>query len=313
MSGDHAGTVLITGASGQVGSELVKCLAGAVPLAIAAPGRAQLDLLDPASIRSAVRAAQPRWIISCAAYTTVDAAETDRETAFAVNAIAPRVLAEEAAATGAMLVHLSTDYVFDGSGTRPWRETDPTGPLNVYGASKLAGEQAIVDVAERTGLPHVVLRTSWVYSSTGKNFVRTMLRLLAMRSTPLRVVADQHGAPTAAADLANAILHVLRSGGDRIISPGRSGTYHCTGGGETTWFDLANAIREYLRMTGMVNLPEIIAVSTSEYPAPARRPLNSRLDTSKFAHTFGFRLPHWSLSLAQVLRELSAGDLKRPD
>ncbi len=307
------GPVLITGASGQVGSALLSLFLTEEPeIMVAAPNRAALDLGTPSSIRAYVRAIRPRWVISCGAYTAVDAAETDRETAFAINAIAPGVLAEEAAACGAALIHLSTDYVFNGGGTRPWVETDPTGPLGVYGASKLEGEQAILAVAERAMLPYMILRTSWVYSGSGKNFVRTMWRLLSTRTEPLRVVSDQHGAPTSAADLAAAILALIRFSeveGQAGAQPAtRSGIYHCAGGGDTTWAGLAIAVREYLRMYRGAEPAEIIPVPTSEYPTPAVRPLNSRLHCGKLADTFGIRLPHWRTSVTEALHTLAATD-----
>ena len=310
------GTVLVTGVSGQVGSAMVQRLASTAPdVQVVAPGRSELDLSDAGSIRACVRRAKPRWIISCAAYTAVDAAESDRATAFAVNGEAPGILAEEAARCGGGLIHLSTDYVFDGSGTRPWVETDETGPRNVYGASKRAGEAAIAAVAANTGLPYAVLRTSWVYSAGGKNFVRTMLRLLSTRTEPLRIVADQHGAPTSAAELAGAVAGILRfaeerAGGLPVASAfdGLSGLYHCAGEGETTWAGLAGAVREFLRRRGH-RPPEIIPVPTAEYPTPAVRPLNSRLNCAKLSAMFDIRLPHWSVSVDEALHHLAAADL----
>lgn len=331
---------MITGTSGQVGSALLQRLTSTrKDIAVAVPTRAQMDLSDPDSIRAYVRSVSPRWIVSCAAYTAVDAAETDREAAYAANATAPGILAEEAAAVGAGIVHLSTDYVFPGDGTQPWVETDATAPPNVYGASKLAGEEAIAAIAARTGtLPWFVLRTSWVYSGGGKNFVRTMLRLLSTKNDPLRVVADQHGAPTAAADLADAILAVMLMGEDQAaeaetgvnskavgkeikahraveVPPlmpalaGLSGVYHCAGTGDTTWAGLAGAVREFLVAECGLTPPGIIPVPSSTYPTPATRPLNSRLNCSKLADNFGIRLPHWRQSVAEALRELAATDL----
>ncbi len=312
------GPILVTGASGQVGSAVVGLLSTAMPdVAVAAPGRAELNLASADSIRGYIRGLQPRWIVSCAAYTAVDAAETDVDAAFAANGAAPGILAEEAAKVGAGLIHFSTDYVFNGTGQRPWVETDPTGPHNVYGASKLAGEEAIAAVAANASLPYVILRTSWVYSGGGKNFVRTMLRLLSTRTEPLQIVADQHGAPTAAADLADAVLAIIHSAEDQAIgssltraNDGWSGVYHCAGAGETTWACLAEAIRDYLRLQHGLEPPEIMHVSTSQYPTPAARPLNSRLNCDKLADTFGVRLPHWQTSLASSLCELASLDLQ---
>ncbi len=310
MSAAVRGPVLITGGSGQVGSTLMRLFSTKAPdLQVDAPARGALDLLSPESIRACLRAARPQWVVSCGAYTAVDAAETDREAAFAVNATAPGVLAEEAAACGAALIHLSTDYVFDGSGTRPWVETDETRPLSVYGASKLAGEQAIVAVAERTALPYLILRTSWVYSGGGKNFVRTMLRLLSTRTEPVKVVADQHGAPTSADDLSATVLSLIALLEERSFRQGIAGLYHCAAGGETTWFHLAGSIREYLRVQcGGEHLAEILPVSSAEFVTPAARPLNSRLDCQRLASTFGIRLPHWRGSVDRALRELTAKD-----
>ena len=310
------GAVLVTGVSGQVGLAVAQRLAAIAPhVKLFTPTRAELNLQDPASIRACVQGAKPRWIVSCAAYTAVDAAESDREAAFAANGEAPGVLAEEATACGAGLIHLSTDYVFEGSGTRPWVETDATGPHNVYGASKLAGEAAVAAIAADTGLPYAILRTSWVYSGGGKNFVRTMLRLLSSRTEPLRIVADQHGAPTSAADLAAAITGIVQTAEERAEgSPvasafgDLSGLYHCAGAGETTWAGLANAVREYLQQHGF-QPPEIIPVPTSAYPTPAARPLNSRLDCGKLAANFGIRMPLWSDSVGAALNQLAATDL----
>jgi len=308
------GTILITGTSGQVGSALLRLLNERMPaVSIAAPTRAEMDLGNPDSIRSYVRSINPRWIVSSAAYTAVDAAESDREAAFAANATAPGILAEEAAATGAGIIHLSTDYVFDGTGTRPWLETDATSPQNVYGASKLAGEQAIT----ATSAPHVILRTSWVYSGGGKNFVRTMLRLLSTKTDPLRIVGDQHGGPTGAADLATTILNIIEDvetealnhqGSLSAALADRIGIYHCAGSGITTWAGLAGAVREYLIERGF-NAPEIIPVPTTEYPTPAARPLNSRMNCEKLATNFGIRMPEWQRSVAKALDELASTDL----
>lgn len=310
--------VLVTGASGQVGAAVARLFAAALPGAeLICPGRTALDLEQPESMRQVVRAAKPRWIVSCGAYTAVDAAESHREAAHAANAVAPGVLAAEATRCGAGLIHFSTDYVFDGSGQRPWVETDPTGPLNVYGATKLQGEQAVAAAYAATALPWAVLRTSWVYSSGGKNFVRTMLRLLSTRTELLRIVGDQCGAPTAAVDLAAAGLAMVQQaeagspdGTLRGALLGRTGIYHCAGTGETTWAGLADAIREYLRLQHGSEPVGIVPISTAGYPTPARRPLNSRLNCDRFHADFGVRLPHWRQSLAEALQELSMTDLQ---
>lgn len=310
--------VLLTGGSGQVGAAVAQLFAAELHgVELIMPTRTELDLEQPDSIRGFVQAVEPRWVISCGAYTAVDAAESHPEAAHAANAVAPGVLAEEAARCGAGLIHFSTDYVFDGSGERPWTETDPTGPLNVYGSSKLLGEEAVATALGSTALPWAVLRTSWVYSGGGKNFVRTMLRLLSTRTEPLRIVGDQHGAPTSAADLAAAALAIVRQG--ESGSPdgslhgalmGRTGVYHCTGTGETTWAGLADVVREYLRLHHGLEPSAIEPIATADYPTPARRPLNSRLNCSKLAASFDVRLPHWRNSVADALRELAMTDLQ---
>ncbi len=310
--------VLVTGASGQVGAAVARLFGNALPgIELVLPPRAQLDLERAESIRAAVRAAEPRWIVSCGAYTAVDAAESDPAAAHAANAVAPGVLAEEAVRCGAGLIHFSTDYVFDGSGERPWVETDPTGPLNVYGTTKLQGEQAVADAFSASALPSIVLRTSWVYSDGGKNFVRTMLRLLSTRTEPLRIVGDQHGAPTSAADLAAAALAMVQQaeagspdGTLRGALLGRTGVYHCAGAGETTWAGLADAVRDYLHVQHGMEPPAVVPIVTADYPTPARRPLNSRLNCDKLHANFGIRLPHWRQSLAEALRGLAATDLQ---
>lgn len=311
------GPVLVTGASGQVGSAVVRLLTAELSnAAVLAPNRADLDLADSQSIRSYVRSSKPRWIVSCAAYTAVDTAESQPEAAFAANGTAPGILAEEAARSGAGLIHYSTDYVFDGSGDKPWLETDVTGPLNVYGASKLAGEQAIAAVAQASPLAWAVLRTSWVYSGGGKNFARTMLRLLSSRTESLRIVGDQHGAPTAAADLALAAFSIMKfvegHAGDQPLAAAMqatSGIYHCAGRGETTWAGFAEEIREYLQQEHDLRVAAIVPVASAEYTTPATRPLNSRLNCEKLLGTFGVHMPHWQASLALALRELAAIDL----
>ncbi len=314
MTTSQHGPILITGGSGQVGSAVAHLLAASFPgHTIFVPSRAGLDIASPDSIRASIRQAGPRWIISSAAYTAVDAAESDRDAAFAANATAPGILAEEALALGAGIIHLSTDYVFDGSGTRPWIEADPTGPLNVYGASKLAGEQAIA----ATGVPHIILRTSWVYSGGGKNFVRTMLRLLSTKTDPLRIVGDQYGGPTAAADLATAIGSILQWCETRSALPAEalhrvSGIYHCAGSGETTWAGLACTVRTFLEHEHGLSSPEIIPVPTAAYPTPAVRPLNSRLDCTKLSATFGVHMPEWESSVTTACRTLAATDLPHP-
>lgn len=288
--------ILVSGGNGQVGWELQRTLTcfGEV----LAPGRDALDLSRPDTLRAAVRALRPRWIVNAAAYTAVDKAESEAELAHTINAEAAQVLAEAAAEVGAGLVHYSTDYVFDGAGEQPFAEDAPVAPLNVYGASKAAGEAAIRAAHAR----HLILRTSWVYGARGANFLLTMQRL--MRERPeLKIVADQIGAPTWARHIAEATALMIA----QIDSPARGadrpapwGTYHLTQGGETSWFGFAEAIRETLGLdTALVPIP------SSEYPTPAQRPLNSRLSNDKLMRTFGIRLPEWRVALKQALSGLN--------
>jgi dTDP-4-dehydrorhamnose reductase len=272
--------ILLTGGNGQVGWELLKALA---PLGeIVAPDRAQLDLRDPARIREAVRAANADVIVNAAAYTAVDKAESERDAAFAVNAAAPGVLAEEAKKSGALLVHYSTDYVFDGAKAAPYVEEDEPNPLNVYGASKLAGERAIA----ASGCRYLILRTSWVYGPRGSNFMLTMLRL-ARERPELEVVDDQVGAPTSSLAIARATAQVLR--------PGTHGTYHLSAAGQTSWCGFARAI---LARAGSAT--PVTAIRTEDYPTPARRPRNSRLNCTRLRADFGLALAPWEEQLAEV-------------
>lgn len=283
--------VLITGRNGQVAQALLSSLAGLGELTCL--GRAELDLSDVQAIRQRVRTLRPDLIINAAAYTAVDQAETDADNAFAINAVAPGVLAEEAKALGVPLIHYSTDYVFDGSKASPYREDDEPQPLGVYGQSKLAGEQAIT----AAGGDYLILRTSWVYSLYGRNFLLTMQRLLQEREE-LRVVSDQVGAPTWAgtiADTTRALIEQWQQG-----TPGPWGTYHLTGLGETSWFGFAEAIGEQLRSTGKP-CARLVPIASSEYPTPAQRPLNSRLDCSRLQTAWNVRLPTWQGALADCL------------
>ncbi len=299
--------ILLTGATGQVGGELLRTLAGEV----VAPGRGEMDLADAAGdfrlLRETIRAVRPRWIVNPAAYTAVDKAESEPELAFAVNRDAVRVMGEEAARVGAAVVHFSTDYVFDGLGTRPYTESDATGPVSVYGASKLAGEQALAE----SGAAHAIFRTSWVYGATGKNFLLTILRLAREREV-VRVVGDQHGAPTWSRDLAEMTAAVMlrceveAAGGEvtTVLRDG-GGVFHATGSGETTWCGFAKAAVELLREREPgVRLAEIEAITTAEYPTAARRPENSRLDCAALGERFGWRMPDWRESLGKVMAEL---------
>lgn len=286
--------VLILGAAGQLGAELARRFRDSA-WSVTALGRAELDLADAEAVRAAVRHHSPQIVVNAAAYTAVDRAESEPELAFAANATAPGVLAEEMARLGGWLLHYSTDYVFDGSGAKPWRESDPTGPLNVYGASKLAGEQAIAAV----GGQHLIFRTSWVYAVEGRNFLHTMLRLGRERER-LSVVADQMGAPTSAEALSAATAEVMTRLRDGLDAP--CGIYHMSCAGETSWFGFAEAI--FAAFAERQPAPTLTPIATSEYPTPARRPLNSRLDGSLLAERLQLRLPEWRDALAEVAAAL---------
>jgi dTDP-4-dehydrorhamnose reductase len=286
--------ILIFGRAGQVGWELrhrLACLGQVV-----SAGTPEVDFSKPDSIRAAVRAAEPAVIVNAAAYTAVDKAEAMPEAAWAVNAVGPGVIAEEAKRLDSLLVHYSTDYVYDGSKPGPWAETDAPNPLNVYGKTKLAGDEAI----EAVGGDYLILRTSWVYGARGSNFLLTMLRL-AKERTELRIVDDQTGSPTTSECIAQAtaqiIAQVLAPAGEGLA--GHSGVYHLTNSGATTWFGFAKAF-----LSKQLVCPKLIPISTSEYPLPARRPVNSVLSCEKLAGTFGVRMPAWEKSLELVLETL---------
>ncbi len=287
----------ITGANGQLGFELQRALA---PLGeVTACGRDVCDLSSPDSIRAAVCAAKPDVIFSAGAYTAVDKAEAEPDLARAVNASAPGILGEEAAKLGALVIHYSTDYVFDGAKPSAYREEDATNPLGVYGQTKLEGEKAL----SSSGCDHLIFRTSWVFGAHGKNFLKTILRLATSRDE-LRIVADQLGAPTGASLLADASAHIaaryLRDGGENVPF----GLYHLAAGGETSWHGLAQHI---VAKAAAANSPlkatmdRILPIPAAEYPTPAARPANSRLDNSKFCAAFGLHLPDWTHGVDQVL------------
>jgi len=283
---------LILGTSGQLATELHR-QAGGVELH---PAR-KVDVADEPAVRALLDDARPSLVINASAYTAVDRAEQERERAFAVNADGPRHLARWCAANSAALIHVSTDYVFSGAKSGPYVEDDAIGPLNVYGESKLAGELAIrEELAE-----HIVLRTSWVFSAHGQNFVKTMRRLAAERDE-LRVIADQHGRPTSAADLAGAVWRLAR---ERLLSaaPVAWGTYHLANAEPTTWHGFAEAIVELERLH-TARRPIVHAIPATEYPTPAKRPANSVLDTGHFETTFGFGLRPFRLALREVMDEL---------
>lgn len=285
--------ILISGKTGQVAVELTKRLTGLGELIVL--GRDELDLSQPEQIRAQVRAHRPDLIINAGAHTAVDLAESEPDLAFAINAIAPGVFAQEAKALGIPLIHYSTDYVFDGSKPAPYTEDDQPNPLGVYGQSKLAGEQAII--AE--GGQHLILRTSWVYSTHGKNFLLTMQRLLPQR-TELRVVADQIGAPTWAGTIAQstrALIERWQAG-----KPGAWGVYHLTAHGETSWFGFTQAIAEHLTAQGK-QCASLEPIPASAYPTPAARPQNSRLDCSRLAREWQVTQPDWRVALNACLAE----------
>ncbi|HDS1757353.1 dTDP-4-dehydrorhamnose reductase [Pseudomonas sp. M5] len=284
--------VLVCGHNGQVAQALKTQLAGLGEIHLL--GRDQLDLAQPEALREPLRQLAPGLIINAAAYTAVDQAETEPDTAFAINAQAPGVLAEEALRLGAPLIHYSTDYVFDGEKATPYSEQDVPNPLGVYGRSKLAGEQAIAAV----GGAHLILRTSWVYSLHGRNFLLTMQRLL-QEKPQLRVVDDQIGAPTWATTIAlstRALIERWQAG-----RAGAWGTYHLAAQGQTSWFGFAQAIGEQLKARGLP-CAELLPIPSSEYPTPARRPANSRLDCSRLAREWGVTLPHWQQALIDCLK-----------
>ncbi len=296
--------ILLTGASGQVGGELLEMLK---PLGeVIAPVRAEMDLANMASVRETIRAVQPRWIVNPGAYTAVDKAESEPELAYAINAEAVRVMGEEARAIGAGVIHFSTDYVFDGSASAPYTETDSAGPVSVYGASKLAGEKAL----GKSGAAQIIFRTSWVYGARGKNFLLTILKLARERET-LRVVADQHGAPTWSRDLAKMTAEVIgqceaKARGQELaeVLSDLGGVYHAAGAGETTWCGFAaEAVRLKRESQPGVRFAEIEGITTAEYPTPAKRPANSRMDCGKLKERFGWRMMDWQDSLRKVLAE----------
>ncbi len=296
--------ILLLGANGQLGHQLSIELLALGP--VKALTRAQADLSDPVNLRNALQTATalfvPDVIVNAAAYTAVDKAETDTDQAMAVNAQSAGVLAEFAQSVGACLVHYSTDYVFDGSGTRPWAEGDAVVPKSVYGKTKYLGEQAIAKACQK----HLVLRTSWVVGSHGGNFLKTMLRLAADRDS-LRVVADQVGVPTSTKLLANTTIALLRAMQGATVDDARWGVYHLAPAGETTWHGyaqhvVAGALARGAKLKAGVN--DVHPISTAEYPLPAPRPLNSRLNTEKIQRTFGLSLPNWQSGVDAILDEL---------
>jgi dTDP-4-dehydrorhamnose reductase len=293
--------ILLFGKSGQVGWELQRSLAPlgqVIALDFDSADGLCGDFTNRAGLAGTVRRVAPDVIVNAAAYTAVDKAESEPELARRINALAPGVLADEAQELDAWLVHYSTDYVFDGSGEKPWLETDATGPLSVYGQTKLDGELAVARCEK-----HLILRTSWVYAARGANFAKTMLRL-AQERDQLKIISDQIGAPTGAELLADVTAHAVRTLQHR---PQLAGVYHLAAGGETSWHAYARFVIEHARQAGrpIRVMPEAVeAIRTSAYPTPAQRPLNSRLDTSKLQAAFGLIMPDWQAGVERMLAEI---------
>lgn len=302
--------ILLTGINGQVGHALQSAFSRDILFAneIVAVDRCQLDLTNTDEIRRVVQLVQPDLIINPAAYTAVDKAEVEPDLAYAINATAPQVLAEEAAKIGAKLIHFSTDYVYSGAKLTPYTEDDATHPLSIYGKSKLAGEDAI----RKVGLSHLIFRTSWVYGAYGKNFLKTILRLASERGE-IRVVADQIGAPTSSLSIAQAIIAVLNRHERKQSIAEQSGTYHLVNAGQTSWHGFAMAIvEEYTRLQPThhwqplkLTSANIHAITTQEYPTPAVRPANSCLDCTKLARDYSVTLPNWHDALILELENIS--------
>jgi len=293
--------ILLLGKNGQVGWELQRSLAPLGELiALDSSSREMCgDFTNPAELARTVRKVAPDVIVNAAAYTAVDKAESEAELARTVNALAPGMLAEEALRANSWLVHYSTDYVFDGNGDQPWLETDATAPLNVYGATKLEGEQLI----QQSGCRHLILRTSWVYGARGGNFIRAMLRLAQERDS-LNIIDDQIGAPTGADLLADVTAHAVRTALQR---PEVSGLYHLVAGGEISWHGYARFVIDFAARSGLdikVSQDAIKPVPTSAFPTPAKRPHNSRMDTTKLKKTFGLHLPAWQTGVERMLSEV---------
>jgi dTDP-4-dehydrorhamnose reductase len=289
--------ILLFGANGQLGSKLKSLLASRGT--VRAVGQVELDLRDLPRLRAFILDAKPALIVNAAAYTAVDAAESDVENAQLVNAEAPRVMAEAAREHNALFVHYSTDYVFDGAARTPYTEESPVSPLGVYGVSKLAGEQAVAD----SGAAHLILRTAWLYSNRGRNFLNTMLRLAAERDE-LRVVNDQTGCPTYSdlvADASAQMLDGMFASG--VVRAERCGLYHLTCQGETTWWGFA---RRIIELAGFGERVRVLPITTADYPTPAKRPAYSVLSNAKLERVFGIRLPHWEEGLKRCLAERDA-------
>jgi dTDP-4-dehydrorhamnose reductase len=292
-----APVILVTGKNGQVGYELQRAL---MPLgSVVAVDRTTINLSDSDSIRAAIAQISPDIIVNAAAYTAVDKAESDQQAAMQINATAPGVMAEEAKKLNALLIHYSTDYVYDGSKEEVYVETDATNPVNYYGLSKLAGEQAI----QTTGVDHLILRTSWVYGARGSNFLLTMLRLMKEREV-LNVIDDQHGTPTWSRLIAEVTAHIIKQAlVERQAQGFNSGVYHLTSSGETTWHGFASKIAQLALNKEALKIKTIEKIPTSQYPTPAKRPHNSRISTQALSERFSLILPTWDDALALCMNE----------
>ena len=295
--------ILLLGKGGQVGWELQRSLAPLGELVALEFDSTDYcgDFTNLAGLAETVRQVKPDVIVNAAAHTAVDRAESEPELVRTINALAPGILADEAEKLGAWLIHYSTDYVFDGSGTTPWKETDATGPLGVYGQTKLEGEQAVARCAR-----HLIFRTSWVYAAKGANFAKTMLRLAKERDQ-LKVIADQIGAPTGAELLADVTAHAIRTVQTRPDGQMLAGLYHLVAAGETSWHGYAQFVIERAQALGetlKAGPNDILPITTADYPTPAQRPANSRLDTTKLRTTFGLHLPDWKDGVRRMLVEM---------
>ncbi|WP_414164200.1 dTDP-4-dehydrorhamnose reductase [Superficieibacter sp. BNK-5] len=291
--------ILLFGKSGQVGWELQRALAPLGNLTALDFNSSDFcgDFTNPEGVAETVRRLQPDVIVNAAAHTAVDKAESEPDLAYLLNAQSVEAIAREAQKLGAWVVHYSTDYVFPGDGETPWKETDATGPLNVYGETKLAGEQVLQQHCDK----HLIFRTSWVYAGKGNNFAKTMLNLAKTRDT-LSIISDQFGAPTGAELLADCTAHAIRTA---LVKPEVAGLYHLVASGMTTWADYAELVFAKARQAGIeLAVQDIKKVPTSAYPTPARRPSNSRLSTEKFQSTFNLQLPQWQVGVERMLEEL---------
>lgn len=289
--------ILVTGKNGQVGYELQRAL---MSLGfVIAVDKQQINLADSDSIRAVVAQIKPDVIVNAAAYTAVDKAESEQELAMQINGIAPGILAEQAKELNALLIHYSTDYVYDGTKTGIYVETDVTNPVNYYGLSKLAGEQAI----QTSGVDHLILRTSWVYGARGNNFLLTMLRLMKEREV-LNVINDQHGTPTWSRLIAEVTAHIIKQAmQEREKAEFNSGVYHLTSSGETTWHGFATKIAELTTNKESLKIKTIEKISTSQYPTPAKRPHNSRISTQALSERFSLTLPAWDDALSLCMED----------